>query len=115
LTRRRNTFIYCASGANITDAGTDLVTLARGTRVPQPGETLILTDGRRFTFSSAEAGSRGWWFTALATDGSSELQGNLRLVWDEEEGVWRPSPIHLTSGFPQTLNRRVQRRHKQPD
>ncbi|MGE5803165.1 MAG: hypothetical protein ACM358_13015 [Gemmatimonadota bacterium] len=59
-------------------------------RTPESGETLILSDGRRFRVSRAEAGVRGWWFTASAQDGSCVLQGNLALEWDPRARVWRP-------------------------
>lgn len=61
-----------------------------GSGKPQSGETLILSDGRRFRVSSAVSGLRGWWFTATAEDGSSVLQGNLQLDWDARTCVWRP-------------------------
>ena len=59
-------------------------------RTPESGQTLILADGRHFRVSSAEAGRRGWWFTATAQDGSCILQGNLDLEWDARARVWRP-------------------------
>jgi len=49
-------------------------------RIPQTGDALILTDHRRFIPRAAEEGLRGWWFTAAAEDGSSTLQGNLRIT-----------------------------------
>jgi hypothetical protein len=60
------------------------------TRTPESGETLILSDGRRFRVSTAEVGQRGWWFTATAHDDSCILQGNLELEWDARVRVWRP-------------------------
>lgn len=58
--------------------------------MPKPGDVLILSDGRRFRVSHAEAGLRGWWFSAVAQDGSSTLQGNLQLEWDPQMRAWRP-------------------------
>lgn len=58
-------------------------------RMPQAGEILVLSDGRKFRLSGAESEPRGWWFTAAAADGSSVLQGNLEFAWDPEAQVWR--------------------------
>lgn len=70
--------------------------------MPQSGELLILSDGRRFRLSSAGAGPRGWWFHAIAQDGSSTLQGNLELHWDVQAEAWRPAgtPAVLSPSIP---------------
>ena len=59
-------------------------------RLPQTGDTLILTDGRRFLIDVTHRGLRGAWFKATAQDGSCLLQGNLQLRWDAHTGAWRP-------------------------
>ena len=85
-----------------------------GSRIPQSGDTLILSDGRRFVVANADNGVRGWWFTAEAGDGQSTLQGNLRLDWDSQARAWRPAGER---GGPQVrrARRTPQARQKQLD
>lgn len=59
-------------------------------KLPRFEDVLVLGDGRRFFFTNAEHHrQRGFWFWAVAADGRSTLQGNLRLdyVGNRE---WRP-------------------------
>jgi hypothetical protein len=63
-------------------------------RLPQSGELLVLADGRRFIVGEVQNGMRGWWFRATAQDGTSTLQGNLRLEWDAQLFAWRPAGHH---------------------
>jgi hypothetical protein len=58
-------------------------------REPRDGESLILGDQRRFLIVMADRSSRGWWFRARALDGSSELQGNTPMSWDDAVRAWR--------------------------
>ena len=91
----------------------------QGTRSPQSGDTLILTDGRRFVIDSAEQTTRGWWFKARAQDGSCVLQGNLRLRWDPRANAWRPEEgreeLHSLRPLPLSMQRSSQPRAKQID
>jgi hypothetical protein len=86
-----------------------------GGLTPQPGEALILLDGRRFTLSTVQAGVRGWWFTATAHDGSCTLQGNLRLTWDVQRQCWCTGEVLSAPAVPQSLRRKAQPRLKQTD
>ena len=91
----------------------------QGTRSPQSGDTLILTDGRRFVMDSAEQASRGWWFKARAQDGTCVLQGNLRLRWDQRANAWYPEDgseeIPSPPPLPPSMQRSSQPRAKQID
>ena len=69
------------------------VTIEQRSRTPQSGEPLIVADGRRFVFATVEDDVRGWWFTAIAPDGRSTLQGNTRLTWDSQSSAWRPDAV----------------------
>jgi len=62
-------------------------------RTPQPGDLLILPDGREFVLDAATDGTgvRGWWFKAHASDNARTLQGNLKLDWDARAQTWRPA------------------------
>ena len=88
-------------------------------RTPQCGDTLILSDGRRFQMSGAELGPRGWWFSATAQDGGCTLQGNLDLDWDAEANVWRPAgetdPPTLAQSIPPSMRRSTATKRKQFD
>lgn len=64
----------------------------QGTRTPQSGDTLILTDGRRFVVESVDQSPHGCWFKARALDGSCLLQANLALCWDGVTRAWYPGP-----------------------
>jgi hypothetical protein len=57
--------------------------------MPQTGEHLLLSDGRRFVLTAVENELRGWWFRAVAEDRATVLQGNMRLEWDPQGQVWR--------------------------
>ena len=100
---------------HITLERTAVVPQETGSRIPQAGEPLILADGRRFIFSGAEDGIRGWWFTAVAHDGRSSLQGNLRLQWDSQAGAWRPDGVRHVSSEPRAARRTSQPRQRQLD
>jgi hypothetical protein len=86
-----------------------------GSRTPQSGEALILTDGRRFVLATAGDGMRGWWFTATALDGRSTLQGNMRFGWDPQAHAWRPNGVQSVTSQPVPIRRAPQSRHKQVD
>ena len=83
------------------------------TRKPQAGEPIVLADGRRFVVTQIEHGGRGWWFMARAEDGSTALQGNLRLEWDSQAGVWRPTGTR--SAVPPSMRKPGQQRVRQMD
>jgi len=51
---------------------------------------VISGDGRRFVITTIDTPLRGWWFVATAEDGSTTLETNWRLVWDDAAGAWRP-------------------------
>jgi hypothetical protein len=82
-------------------------------RVPHTNETLMLADGRRFVFAEIQDGVRGWWFLARAEDGSSTLQGNLRLEWDSHSHAWRPVSARVP--IPRSIKQTSQSRMKQVD
>ena len=84
-------------------------------RTPQSGDALILADGRRFIIDAAEAGLRGWWFTAQAQDRSCMVQGNLPLEWDGGASVWRPAGAATSSAQPRSMQRSARTRFKQAD
>lgn len=81
----------------------------QGTKSPQSGDTLILTDGRRFEVDSAEQTARGCWFKARSVDGTCVLQGNLRLRWDPSARAWRPEAAGAGSSSPLALPPSMQR------
>jgi hypothetical protein len=82
-------------------------------RLPQTSETLVLADGRRFVFAEVQDGVRGWWFLAKAEDGSSTVQGNLRLEWDSQAHAWRPVGARVPT--PRSMKQASQSRMKQVD
>jgi hypothetical protein len=84
-------------------------------RTPQSGDALILADGRRFIIDAAEAGLRGWWFTAQAQDRSCMVQGNLPLEWDGGASAWRPAGAATSSAQPRSMQRSARTRFKQAD
>jgi len=84
-------------------------------RIPQPGESLILGDGRRFILHHADEDIRGWWFKATVQDGSSMVEGNLRLEWDTAARAWRPCRASSASPHPVTTERRRQPRSMHAD
>jgi hypothetical protein len=87
-------------------------------RMPQAGEIVMLSDGRKFRLSGVENGPRGWWFTACAVDGSSILQGNLEFAWDPEARVWREErarPLRPSeTPLPPSMRSTGAPKHKQP-
>ena len=95
------------------------VTQQQGSRIPQPGEALILADGRRFVLCEAGGGVRGWWFKAESREDDGTLQGNLQLEWDTAAGAWRPAgsrPSIPASPSPsQMMGRAPRTRQKQAD
>jgi hypothetical protein len=101
--------------ADITFRWTAVVNQERKSPAPQSGETLILPDGRRFVFAACDGGSRGWWFSATAQDGTSRLQGNLKLEWDGVARGWRPAGARATVALPRSLRRTQQPRLRQVD
>ncbi len=84
-----------------------------GSRTPQPGDLLILTDGRSFVLDEAGdgAGVRGWWFKSHAPDNDRTLQGNLKLEWDARAQAWRP--VGDKRAAPQPRAARVNPPHRQ--
>jgi hypothetical protein len=82
-------------------------------RLPQSGELLVLADGRRFVVGEIQNGMRGWWFRATAQDGSSTLQGNLRLAWDPQLSGWRPTANHTP--LPPSIRKASQPKQRQVD
>ena len=84
-------------------------------RTPQSGDALILADGRRFIIDAAEAGLRGWWFTAQAQDRSCVVQGNLPLEWDGGASAWRRAGAATSSVPPRSVQRTARTRFKQAD
>jgi hypothetical protein len=82
-------------------------------RFPKSGEVVVLADGRRFIVGEVQDGPRGWWFRALAQDGSTTLQGNLRLEWDPQLSVWRPAGSH--NSLPPSMRRTSQPKQRQLD
>jgi hypothetical protein len=92
-----------------------VVSHEKGSRIPQFGEPLILADGRRFMFSGSDDGIRGWWFTAVAHDGRSSLQGNIRWQWDSQARAWRPDGARQVAAEPRAVRRTSQPRQRQLD
>jgi hypothetical protein len=82
-------------------------------RLPKSGEPLVLSDGRRFNVDEVQDGVRGWWFRATAQDGSSTLQGNLRLEWDAQLAAWRPAGRHTP--LPPSMRKASQPKQRQVD
>src|SRR3954469_4320129 len=89
------------------------LTIEQQIRTPQPGEPLIIADGRRFVFATVEDDVRGWWFSARAQDGRSELQGNTRLVWDSQASAWRPDTVRRVPERRRTVRRPARIPHQQ--
>lgn len=94
-----------------------LATLDTGARSPQSGDTIVLADGRHFVVENAEAGVRGWWFTARAQDQSCVVQGNLQFEWDGAARVWRPAGVAAATPptVPRSMRGQSQPRLKQAD
>jgi len=90
-----------------------------GSHAPASGDTLVLTDGRLFTLTNVENGVRGWWFSAMAWDGTCTLHGNMRLEWDAQANVWRPAgareavPAVVAASRSRVARRRSEPRHPQ--
>lgn len=82
-------------------------------RLPKSGEPLVLADGRQFIVDEAQDGVRGWWFRATAQDGSSTLQGNLRLEWDPQLFAWRPEGSNTP--LPPSMRKASQTKQRQVD
>jgi hypothetical protein len=88
--------------------------VAQPSRSPQPGEPLILNDGRSFVIERADQDIRGWWFKATLQDGSAMIEGNLRLEWNEALHAWRQMGTR-NAALPPSLERRRASRSKLRD